>query len=543
MVHLQQQGPKDLAAQAENKGLALNIISIRDNPLFKRRCKMKLSDFNTASKAIELQDIQTQGIFGKSIVKYRLVKHDQVENLDAGSGYILMMTQRIIIPNPNPPPIGASSLKSFSDYPAIITNDVKITPPARAVATLLGMFPKTLNSCVSTTTSAEKGTNASNSTMNTSGSSSTNVNTFGVSVGGGFFGDMPTGTLTAEYSHSWEKTHSRSSSVGHDSSANQAFTDMDSMSIKDWSSYGYVPDELNPCWMWGQSYPWDVVQYNQDDGKGGIILPMFVQDRMRSVYGSDKFMVMPPSQLSLLGLDFTMKAAWLIEFNDDPVMDESIAITSTVASLSATHLVKSDGTVFATLQSMSDAKTCTISSPKLDLSEYALAPIIFSENTHAAVSLSSGKFLVAPSDPSKEFKARSEDNNLLITGKGFGGDMIAKFSSPVSFNLTFKIADTENEYALALLHARGQESPDCILTITINGNELQDVMVQDEKSKSPNNNLSVLSLRNLNISDMNFHDYLKVGTNVIEIAVSHSKPEGGQKPSYELIAAHIEALV
>ena len=49
---------------------------------------------------------------------------------------------------------------------------------------------------------------------NTSGSSHTNVNTFGVAITGGFFGEMPMGSLTLDYSHCWEHSTYDSAMAG-----------------------------------------------------------------------------------------------------------------------------------------------------------------------------------------------------------------------------------------------------------------------------------------------------------------------------------------
>ena len=58
--------------------------------------------------------------------------------------------------------------------------------------------------------------------------------------------------------------------------------------------------------------------------------------------------------MSLFGLDFTMQASWLIDFNNGITEDETFTIAHTTTSFTASHQLSGD-TISATLQAESNA--------------------------------------------------------------------------------------------------------------------------------------------------------------------------------------------
>ena len=485
---------------------------------------------------INEQDIQlTNGgngpVFATSIAQYEVHKRQDVRNLGSANGYILMLKHRIIVPSQSSYVPGPTSSTGYNNYPAILVNQVTLSANNDAAITLRQIFPQTLNSAVSTSTSSDDGTSSAVTNENSSGSSHTNVNTFGVSLSGGFFGDVPMGSLTADYSHSWEHSTFQSKTSGTTSGASHGTGAGQSMSIKDWSAYGSLDQSaINPTWIWGQSYPWDVIQYNQSQNGSEIDLPTFVVNRLLN--GT---LVLPPSQLSLFGIDFTMTATWEIDYPDGISEDETVEITHLTTSYTASHNLNGD-TISAQLQTSSAAAAAKYQSPTLSLSDYSLIPLNGpGAGNGSAIGFTSTPFTYAPTGPSSSFKIVSPANTLQVTGTGFSPGMTTDFSEPVSLSLTFKISDYGGEYALLLMHWIGEGSDACRIAWSINGNE--GVFYADAtEGDGGQGNISSFALRNLDFTSINFHDYLVIGTNTITLEVT---PANGKAASYTLFAAAI----
>jgi hypothetical protein len=471
--------------------------------------------------------------FGRSITQYEIRKRRDVKNLSSYLGYVLMMKQRImIIPHTTYTP-GLMSTSSYTNYPAILVNKLDISANTGANIVLQQMFPKTLNSQVSTATSTDQQDSSGTSYQNTAGSSSSNVNTFGIGVSGGIFGDLPVATLSLEYSHTWEKSHMKSSTQGSSTGAAHSFGDSATMSIKDWSSYGYLDDmATSPAWIWGQSYPWDVILYNQTSDGTHANLPQFVSNRM--VSGN---MILPPSQLSLFGLDFIMTAGWIIDFPEGVTENETVTIQHTTTYYTASHSNNS-GELSATLQTRSEASEVIYSPDALDLSTYALEPILSpAKSNGAAIGFLANSFTYPPKSTSDSFKIVSPAGNLQMTGKGFGSPMTTTFTEPVSLTFTFKITDTSNDYSLLVMHWIGKDSGPVELRWTVNGQWKGLVLVSDAEGSGGQNNVSSIVLRNTDFTSISFHDYLVVGANTVEVEIV--PVNNGGNSSYTLFAAAI----
>jgi hypothetical protein len=103
------------------------------------------------------------------------------------------------------------------------------------------------------------------------------------------------------------------------------YSNASSMSMKDWGSYVQFDSAgLTPTWIWGQEYPWDLIQFRNVENDY-VVLPPYVVDRLY-----DGTQVYPPSELSLFGVDFVSKVAWLVTPKSGLASSQSISFTHTL---------------------------------------------------------------------------------------------------------------------------------------------------------------------------------------------------------------------
>nr|WP_173476924.1 hypothetical protein [Leptospirillum ferrooxidans] len=410
---------------------------------------------------MENTKIHSGSIFGTSIIQYSFQKYIDNQNLKNVLSYVLHCKHRIIIPNATNYSPGPNADKGYKDYPAIVTNSIQITVPEGAKVNLRQIFPKTLNSSVNTSLSQQTASTSSKSVQSTNGSNTSQSNTFGVNVSGGISSGFPDFSVGVNYSHGWDSGTSSSRTTGSDTSRQNGSSSDESMSIKDWNSYGYMDkDAEKPSWIWGQSYPWDVIQYNQSLGEHTISLPSFIKDRM-----VDGEQVLPPSQLSLFGVDFIMTAAWLISFPEGITSPDEVKLSHSMAYYTASHFIFSGTPAFE----LQEAATAEYDSPSLEMSTYALEPLHSGDAKNgAAVGFTVNPFIYPPTTHSSNFKIVSAANNLQVTGTGFDSSMTADFSCLPSLTVNFKVLDTTNDYALLFMSWIGANSSACKLTVTIN---------------------------------------------------------------------------
>ncbi|HEX3364579.1 hypothetical protein [Phenylobacterium sp.] len=480
--------------------------------------------------------------FGTSVIRYEIQRYRDVRNLGVTLGYTLVCRHRVIIPNASAYAVGPSSVDAFSDYPAAIVNTIGLTVNNGGTVLLREIFPRILNAAVSTSTSAQAGQAAAQNVQHSSGSNTSQTNTFGVSVSGGFFGEMPMGNISLEYQHGWESGSFKSSAHGSDTSRNSSAASSETMSVKDWSSYGYADvNDMSSTWVWGQTYPWDVLQYNYTSDSSSIELPSFVQGRLLDSFtdptsGATTNLVLPPSQISLFGADFTMKAGWLIEFPQGVTESETVTVTHNTSYYTASHSLNGDK-ILATLQAPISAATSQFSVKDLDLSTYGLDRIAdASAGNGAAIGFASDRFTYGP-DASSSFKIVSAANNLEVTGQGFGPGLNTTFSAPVSLTVEFKILDSATPYALLLMHWIGAQSSPMKLTVAVNGVSSDVIYIDAQEGQGAQKNVSALDLRNLDFTSINYHDYLVLGLNQITIAVEPVDPTAAN--DYTLFALAI----
>ncbi|MFC4235967.1 hypothetical protein ACFOY8_12045 [Thalassospira xianhensis] len=496
---------------------------------------MKLQDFFTKESKQTLID-PTNGFFGEAILTYEFTRNRNIVNLTHSNSFNVRVKMRVLIPgigigmadgNPN----------GYQNYPVYLKTSAALRCATQGVsATLKKMFPKTLNSSVETNTNTSDGTTASRSNEHTNGSSSSNVNTFGVQIGGGAFGDIPTFNVGVDYSHSWESSHSQSTTAGTGSAQDHQAASGSEMSIKDWSSYGTAKN-LNGAdtnntigevteWVWAQSYPWDIVQFHQLNGTT-VQLPDYVLKRLQineTVNDAQVQILQPPSHLSLLGLDFTMMAEWEVTFPGNLTSIEEIDIHHDFTLIKASHTV---GTNIPTV-TLNTAGTmdAIVDETSIELGQYALQPLKASGLRATGIGFKENLFDVVPTS-TQDFKIVSIANDLLVTGSGFDGVMSTSFSNTdksAEFTITFKTLDIHSEFSLLLRHWIGDNSGPVTLTCLINGLWTEIIKVDGTEGHGGKNNNSSIALRNTDLTSVNFHDYVVPGTNTIVVTVTPDDP-------------------
>ena len=474
----------------------------------------RFRSFYNAVSDIELKD--DGGVpFGRSIIEYQMYRRTDVSNLKHVRGHFLHVTQRIIIPNQTEYSPGAKTSVSYENYPAIIHNRMKIDLNNKATARLSSVFPRTLNSNVTANSSSSSTGSSSVMHQTTSGSSSTNVNTFGVTVSLGFFGEIPIGDLALSYSHSWIHGSSHEAMAGDSATASSSDGKSTTMSVKDWSAYSQLgEDDLSVAWIWGQSYPWDVILYSHSQSGDNIELPDFIRQRM--INGD---ILLPPSELSLFGVDFTAHAGWIIEYPEGVTEDETVTVSHETTCYTASHSLN-DKKLSADLQSAAEASLAKYSSPSLALSLYSLAPVGgYGVEDPATIGFRVDAFSYPPTKPADKFKIVSKTNDLQVTGSGFDDIMTSSFKTDPTLELQFKIADTHLDYSLILFHWLEGDC-DCLVNWTVNekfsGSSRINRVVNSEGQASD----TVIPIRNRDFGSLNFHDYLVIGLNSVKLRIS-----------------------
>ncbi len=418
-------------------------------------------------------------------------------------------------------------------------------------AELLNYSPKTINSSVHTSISDGSGVISSTSHQHTSGSSTSQSNTYGASVSVGFMGDMLTGGASGNYSHTSESSHSNSVSSGKESGDSSNSSDSDAMSVKDWACNAYIDvNNTTPTWVWGQEYPWNVLQYvntgnNTAPDTQPIILPAFLTPLL-----CDETQALPPSQLSQFGIDFTMKSAWLVE----PAGSSEVTIKQTIEYYMASHsYVAGSG---SGTKEIPPSVTAYISVPAkpsvddqtIDLCLLGLDPIISPTGrgrSSAIIGFLPHRFFIAPvqataSAKPVNFKTLSSTNNLLISdttqygsltandaGAGFSASdasLSAQFTEnckTLQLTVNFKIADVINDYTLYMKHWKSG-SKGVVLNIIINGytDNALTKYVDSSEAEGGESNLLSIALRDLDFGSIDYHDYLKLGLNTIVVNIT-----------------------
>lgn len=360
-----------------------------------------------------------------------------------------------------------------------------------------------------------------------SGSTTSQSNTYGGSANLGFWGSDTTGGVSGNYSNTSGTSNSNSITSGTQSGISSVSSTGDSFSVKEWAAYTFTdPTNASINWVWGQEYPWNVIQYRFNNGGEAIELPSFVQELLQD---GSQGQLLPPSSLAQFGIDFSMKAAWLVQ----PTSAATIEFNHELNYYTASHQLV-DSTVSATINTPT---TCTVKTATLDLCLYGLDPITNSGSTQTAIiGFIPQQFLVEPvpapaaGQSPTPFKIISLNNNLLIEdsteysslvdeGAGFTPSETAltgtftKNCTSLSMTASFKVINTNNNYFLYMKHWM-VGVVGVVVTIVVNGNTSNPIikLVSAIEAEGGENNLLTLSLRNLDFGSVDYHDYLNWGS-------------------------------
>jgi hypothetical protein len=452
--------------------------------------------------------------FGVLYTTTEVYRSIDAAGLQIKRGYVVSVKNRLIIPGNNLL-VGAQTIEAYNDYLAMVDHKLAISAPIGAEIRILGYFPKTLNSAVSEDESSASGL----VNRMSSGSVNTNINAYAISLDGGFYSDIPANRLALTYSPSWIKDHLQENVLGKAAHLNDGAQSGHSMSLKDWMAIGRVdPLASSVEFVYAQENPWNTFLYNSLNSDGGIDLPDWVSQRLVS-----NGKLLPPSELSLAGLDLCSRATWLIEFPVDapPAVDESVTLTHQVNLFSASHSLNNQ-TVHANLDSVDQAQTAVVIVSGLNMEQYALAPI----DQLGYVNFVTDEFTIAPSaNPSQNFKINSRNFDLQIVGNGFGEMMsINNLSASTSaeVDLQFKISDLSQDYSLVIAHElvassqNNNATVDLVLSLEINGEQ---TLVKEVAAFGLSE--VVLPLRRLSqVANKENKDYLNLGLNSIKVAFS-----------------------
>lgn len=501
-----------------------------------------LTDFFTKEEEYDILDGQKK--IGVDIVTYKFLKLRDPKNLTTSNTYSVTVKHRVLLEGSSWESGGSYQTNGFNDYPIMLSiqSGIKELSSDGADIKLTKLFPKTLNATVEQSSNQSTGSSATQNNQTTSGSSMSNVNTFGIQISAGFFGELPVGSIGLDYSHSWDHTTSQSASVGHSQSSNAQASSGNEMSVKDWSAYssvdnfGQTSDEFVGevvKWNWGQTYPWNIFKFSEVGSGSSIVLPEDVIARLL-YYGKtdddkDKNILLPPSDLSLFGLDFTMIAEWEITFPEDITSIETLVFRHNIDVLQGSHSKVDPGSgegkasLEATLEAL-DKNTFTQEEP-VDIGAYALAPMLNNQRNGTSIGFKSHLFDLPPTGVDTKYKILARTNDLLATGKGFQKVMNAAFEEGyagkgATVDISFKVADLQTPYALILHHWRGNNSGNIVLTCLINDDWKIIVNVDEVEGDGASNNLDQLDLRNFNLKSANFHDYLVLGMNKVNITIT-----------------------
>lgn len=466
-------------------------------------------------------------------VRYEVRQISNVRDLQHVSAYRIHCTQRLVIPNEMGFALKPSMYDTYT-YPALVTSKVECLAPDGSNLRLLDYQPRTLNSTITTSSNQNDGSTRTSGQQHTTGSSTAQTNSYSTSLSLGFFGADPTGSIGAESSHATTTERSRSDSAMSEFGMHHERSSGESMSVKDWAGYACLDRSCTtPSWVWGQEHPWDVIKYR------GAVLPDFVLDQLRDK-SVDPPIIYPPSHLALFGIDFVMKAAWQVDLLEYPEQ-QRLSLKHTVELLEGGHGVEVDFHTFHVWLGP-DPIVLEATSPVLDLTLLGLDPILGGGADNGAVIgfAAFSKFILAPWAYAP-FKIISEANTLQVTGAGFTFDqgMMTDFQGKsTSLCIQFKVIDSVTQYALFMKHWK-LGAGNCVMTIVINGDQQNPLQrhIDWKEGEGGEDNLTTIVLRNKDYTSIDYHDYLVMGLNTIDITLSPQAP--GVQTAYALRALAI----
>lgn len=458
---------------------------------------------------------------GSVSLKVFVFKKINTLNLATKPVYLIKTALRVSIYNKQDFNIAAGSIVAYRNYPALFSFKQALTSLVPAEATnfkLLNYAPQTVNSSVTISGSNSELDAVTNTAQQSMGSSTSQTNSFGVNAQGGIMMGLPLFTLGANYDYAYSSAQSQERGIASSALSEQQAVSADSYSIKDWGVYAQVNRErLETRWICSQEYPWDVLQYRSQNGQGNIDLPKPVIARM--LQGN---CVLPPSQLSQFGTDFTFTAEWSFTPTESNVNVNTplLSIPLTIAYLLASHERTGISPNYQLAASLSQPSTThfemTLSWGELEC--LALNPVMAARND---ASLNFQKVPAArfPSNRVHPFTLTSPTNTLFFTASGFSPGMVVDVTEgPVSYTLKFKLTDTVGELSLYLKHWK-LDAAGLVLTITVNDFTLPVQYVDALQGEGGMGNRTNIGLRSTDYMAEDFADYVVVGLNTVTVTV------------------------
>lgn len=540
--------------------------------------------------------LETEGLnveIGTFLAKYQ-VTYD--ENVSLSSGveakgspankrvYIVSCTQKVTGYNaaglkynfgaPNAPANGDTL---YNNYPVMLENTLTLkTTNADATSRLVDYSPQTVNAQVQSSNNVSNATaDQTETTYNsTIGSSQAQSNSYSTNVGlqGNAF------AMNVGHDKSATTSSDQNSSMGSSSgqSGSEDVSASASMSIKDWGAYASIDPATNsPTWIFGQEYPWDIftsrapylvtgkTQQNPDNpAQDMLLVPSYMTDRLYSdcfIGTNHPITTLPPSQLSMYGYDFVMKAQWVITLPNGG--DERVTITHNLSGATASHAY--DGTggakglhVYVDKNPTNYILVDGTTDVQLNLGIMGLEPV----GAQNIIGFIPANFYKPPQPVAtagvapKPFVIFSNSNTVLIkettvypsncaVDAGFWSDprsLNAKVvpGNPLTFTVLFKVTDATSDYSLHFKHwifsLEGVQ-----LKIVINGDEANALnkTLEAAEGEGAENNLLDLTLRNRNYASVNYCDALVLGLNSIDVTLTAN---GDDPANYALRAIAIQ---
>lgn len=519
-------------------------------------------------------------LIGYLIAEYSVMRYDdvQVQNFQSVvkpkvQKYILTCSQRMIIYNPSGLVVHPTTeVNSYDNYPALVNTSIQINTDAKTGVQfqLLDYSPKTVNTQIqkSESNGDTMGKLQSSSSSSTVGSSTSQSNSFGASVSVGL--TELTDSISSNFEHSSTQTHDHSRTTGSDSSTSSGTDSSASanMTIKDWGAYALVnPPIQTPNWIFGQEYPWNAIDSRKTNGTMNpknmdqyqLLIPESILQRLY-----ENGVLNPPSQLSTFGINFVSKGNWLIIIEND--QDECVEINHNIDYFTASHTVDTtNNTAIVFMDKMPTGLTqeggkdivTTIDLPILGLG------VLGRPKRPAIIGFIPSKFTVLPVPVTKgvpvPFKIVATTDSLYVRdttqypancqdGAGFSASQTALTASfaanctTLSLTAYFKVIDTINDYKLYLKHWKTGNTG-LMLTIIIN-EDADNALVQyvdAREAEGGESNLLTINLRNRDYSSVDFHDYLQLGLNSIEVVIQPIDGTFVAGDNYQVRAISIEA--
>lgn len=491
-------------------------------------------DINTWSTSYSLKKDTTA--IGTIRTDYEVLPYTDVRNSTLRRGYHITCKIRMIVANPGTAAnLGPRTIRSYDDYPAMLVNGITVsvreTNP-HAELYLVEYSPKTLNSSI---TSSQDNSNSGSRTASsafTMGSSTSETNSYDVSVNAG---------ISVNSGHSTTVTYESSRSSGSSDTQGASIGSSDSMSIKEWASYASIdPTNVQPTWVWSQEYPWPIADLMavSADNETMVDLPQYVVDRLyvrpSATPPASPELVLPPSKLSLFGINFLATASWIYSLGASTTPRDSLTFSPWVKYFTASHGIE-DGDPPRFAASLKLAGYYGGSDGQFDvtlpLTEMALAPVGFNgANNGAVVGFGLPQFITRPSNP-QGFGIKSTANNLLVTGNGFSDPSSddapltahlpprpSTSAAAATMRIQFKIVDEDSNYTLYMKHWKRSDLG-CLLRIVVNENPPIVRHVDAEAAAGGSDNITRIMLRNKDYSSPDFYDYLVMGLNTVEISL------------------------